>query len=93
MSTFANLVDVYSNEDPVALVTKDLHSPIDIIIQNIDGNSILYIGDSNVNSENFGLMLTQGMGVCLSLGPDDDLWVTSNDWALISVLKTTGKGR
>lgn len=89
MSTFSYLLSVDSG-DVSTIQTGETHSPFEIIVQNVGADNV-YLGQHDVATDHYGLKLTPGMGVSMSLNPSDGLWATSDGSSTLSVLKTSGK--
>jgi len=53
------------------------HSGMDITIQNIDEEAVVYIGDANVTTSNYGFRLIPGAAWSVELPPKDNLYAIS----------------
>lgn len=70
------------------------NSPCEVMVQNINGDGIaVYLGNHNLNPQNYGIKLLDGMTLSISLGPSDDLWAFADGNINITVLKTAGNRR
>lgn len=89
MSTFNYLIDL-TDGDLYEIVAANFASG-DVIVQNTGSTDVL-LGNSNVASDNYGLKLTPGMGLSVSLGSSDELYaLTVGGDSQISILLVRGK--
>jgi len=65
-----------SSSTPVSPGT--VHSGMDITIQNIDENAVVYLGGKGVSSANYGFRLTPGAAWSVELPPKDNIYAISD---------------
>ena len=85
-----------SPDGPTAIVDLENapNSPCEIMIQNINGDGVaVYLGNHNLDPQNYGIKLLDGMTLSIALGSSDDLWAFADGNINITVLKTSGSRR
>jgi hypothetical protein len=90
MATYHEIVTL-SNTTPVELTPEGkVHSGLDLTVQNIDEEAIVYLGAEDVSSTSYGLKLLPGAGFSIELNPRDELYAISDtddsEVALLRVL-------
>ena len=67
-----------------------VHSGLDLTVQNIDEEAIVYLGAEDVSSTSYGFKLLPGAGFSVELNPRDELYAISDtddsEVALLRVL-------
>lgn len=67
-----------------------IHSGLDLTVQNIDEEAIVYLGAEDVSSTSYGFKLLPGAGFSIELNPRDELYAISDtddsEVALLRVL-------
>jgi hypothetical protein len=67
-----------------------IHSGLDLTVQNIDEEAIVYLGAEDVSSTSYGFKLLPGAGFSVELNPRDELYAISDtddsEVALLRVL-------
>lgn len=90
MATYHEIVTL-SNSIPVELTPEGkVHSGLDLTVQNIDEEAIIYLGAEDVSSTSYGFKLLPGAGFSIELNPRDELYAISDtdesEVALLRVL-------
>ena len=90
MATYHEIVTL-SNTTPVELTPEGkVHSGLDLTVQNIDEEAIVYLGAEDVSSTSYGFKLLPGAGFSIELNPRDELYAISDtddsEVALLRVL-------
>jgi hypothetical protein len=90
MATYHEIVTL-SDTTPVELTPEGkVHSGLDLTVQNIDEEAIVYLGAENVSSTSYGFKLLPGAGFSIELNPRDELYAISDtddsEVALLRVL-------
>jgi hypothetical protein len=90
MATYHEIV-THSDTTPVELTPEGkVHSGLDLTVQNIDEEAIVYLGGEGVTTENYGYKLEPGDGFSIELNPRDQLFAISDtdesEVALLRVL-------
>jgi hypothetical protein len=90
MATHHEIVTL-SNTTPVELTPEGkIHSGLDLTVQNIDEEAIVYLGAEDVSSTSYGFKLLPGAGFSIELNPRDELYAISDtddsEVALLRVL-------
>ena len=69
-----------SNTEPVRVSPPGrIHSGRDITIQNINDSGYLYVGNSNVSSENYGYRIDKDTAISFELSGKDVVYVIASD--------------
>lgn len=66
-----------SASEPTLVSSKAVHSGEDITIQNIDPQSVVYVGNEDVSSISYGFRIEPGGAWSVELAPRNDLFVIS----------------
>jgi hypothetical protein len=90
MATYHEIVTL-SDTTPVELTPEGkVHSGLDLTVQNIDEEAIIYLGAEDVSSISYGFKLLPGAGFSIELNPRDELYAISDtdesEVALLRVL-------
>ena len=90
MATYHEIVTL-SDSTPVELTPEGkVHSGLDLTVQNIDEEAIVYLGAEDVSSSSYGFKLLPGAGFSIELNPRDQLYAISDtdesEVALLRVL-------
>jgi hypothetical protein len=90
MATYHEIVTL-SDTTPVELTPEGkVHSGLDLTVQNIDEEAIVYLGAEDVSSTSYGFKLLPGAGFSIELNPRDELYAISDtdesEVALLRVL-------
>ena len=90
MATYHEIVTL-SDTTPVELTPEGkVHSGLDLTVQNIDEEAIIYLGAEDVSSVSYGFKLLPGAGFSIELNPRDELYAISDtddsEVALLRVL-------
>lgn len=90
MATYHEIVTL-SDATPVELTPEGkVHSGLDLTVQNIDEEAIIYLGAEDVSSTSYGFKLLPGAGFSIELNPRDELYAISDtdesEVALLRVL-------
>jgi hypothetical protein len=90
MATYHEIVTL-SDSTPVELTPEGkVHSGLDLTVQNIDEEAIIYLGAEDVSSTSYGFKLLPGAGFSIELNPRDELYAISDtddsEVALLRVL-------
>lgn len=90
MATYHEIVAL-SDSTPVELTPEGkVHSGLDLTVQNIDEEAIVYLGAEDVSSTSYGFKLLPGAGFSIELNPRDELYAISDtdesEVALLRVL-------
>jgi hypothetical protein len=90
MATYHEILTL-SNSTPVELTPEGkVHSGLDLTVQNIDEEAIVYLGAEDVSSTSYGFKLLPGAGFSIELNPRDELYAISDtddsEVALLRVL-------
>ena len=90
MATYHEIVTL-SDSTPVELTPEGkVHSGLDLTVQNIDEEAIVYLGAEDVSSTSYGFKLLPGAGFSIELNPRDELYAISDtddsEVALLRVL-------
>ena len=90
MATHHEIVTL-SDTTPVELTPEGkVHSGLDLTVQNIDEEAIVYLGAEDVSSTSYGFKLLPGAGFSIELNPRDELYAISDtddsEVALLRVL-------
>ena len=90
MATYHEIVTL-SDSTPVELTPEGkVHSGLDLTVQNIDEEAIVYLGAEYVSSTSYGFKLLPGAGFSIELNPRDELYAISDtdesEVALLRVL-------
>lgn len=84
-----HILTTLSDSVATRLTPNGLHSGMDITIQNVDEDALVYIGGEGVTSENFGYRLNPGLAISFELPGRDALYaITDTNGSQIAVLKT-----
>jgi hypothetical protein len=90
MATHHEIVTL-SDTTPLELTPEGkVHSGLDLTVQNIDEEAIVYLGAEDVSSTSYGFKLLPGAGFSVELNPRDELYAISDtddsEVALLRVL-------
>jgi hypothetical protein len=90
MATYHEIVTL-SNATATELTPEGrIHSGLDLTVQNIDEEAIVYLGAEDVSSTSYGFKLLPGAGFSIELNPRDELYAISDtddsEVALLRVL-------
>ena len=90
MATYHEIVTL-SDTTPVELTPEGkVHSGLDLTVQNLDEEAIVYLGAEDVSSTSYGFKLLPGAGFSIELNPRDELYAISDtddsEVALLRVL-------
>ena len=90
MATHHEIVTL-SDTTPLELTPEGkVHSGLDLTVQNIDEEAIIYLGAEDVSSISYGFKLLPGAGFSIELNPRDELYAISDtdesEVALLRVL-------
>ena len=90
MATYHEIVTL-SDSTPVELTPEGkVHSGLDLTVQNIDEEAIVYLGGEGVTSTSYGYKLEPGDGFSIELNPRDQFFAISDtdesEVALLRVL-------
>jgi hypothetical protein len=90
MATYHEIVTL-SDSAPVELTPEGkVHSGLDLTVQNLDEEAIVYLGAEDVSSTSYGFKLLPGAGFSIELNPRDELYAISDtdesEVALLRVL-------
>jgi len=90
MATYHEIVTL-SDTTPLELTPEGrVHSGLDLTVQNIDEEAIIYLGAEDVSSTSYGFKLLPGAGFSIELNPRDELYAISDtnesEVALLRVL-------
>lgn len=78
-----------SSSEATRLTPNELHSGMDITIQNVHATAIVYIGAEGVSSSDYGYKLTPSNAWSIELPGQDALYaITDTNGSKIAVLKT-----
>ena len=79
-----------SDTESTRVSSRPTHSGEDITIQNIDSEAVVYLGNSNVSTTNYGFRLTPGAAWSVELPPKDEIFaVSETDGSKVAVLKVS----
>ena len=90
MATYHELVVLSDTTETELTPEGKVHSGLDLTVQNIDEEAIVYLGGEGVTAENYGYKLEPGDGFSIELNPRDQLFAISDtdesEVALLRVL-------
>ena len=90
MATYHELVVLSDTTETELTPEGKVHSGLDLTVQNIDEEAIVYLGGEGVTTENYGYKLEPGDGFSIELNPRDQLYAISDtdesEVALLRVL-------
>ena len=90
MATYHELVVLSDTSETELTPEGKVHSGLDLTMQNIDEEAIVYLGGEGVTTENYGYKLEPGDGFSIELNPRDQLYAISDtdesEVALLRVL-------
>jgi hypothetical protein len=90
MATYHELVVLSDTTETELTPEGKVHSGLDLTVQNIDEEAIVYLGGEGVTAENYGYKLEPGDGFSIELNPRDQLYAISDtdesEVALLRVL-------
>lgn len=67
-----------SNSDPIRLTPNGIHSGMDLTLQNVDSEAIVYLGGEGVSSTNYGIRLNPNDVFSIELTGTDALYAISS---------------
>jgi hypothetical protein len=90
MATYHEIVMLSDTSETELTPEGKVHSGLDLTVQNIDEEAIVYLGGEGVTTENYGYKLEPGDGFSIELNPRDQLYAISDtdesEVALLRVL-------
>lgn len=78
-----------SNTTATLLTPGEVHSGLDVTIQNVHASAIVYLGGIGVSSSNYGYRLDAGTAFSIELSGRSKLYaITNTNGSTVAVLKT-----
>ena len=88
MTTFHNLVTLSDASATELTPAGEVHSGLDLTVQNVNETAVVYIGASGVTASNYGFKLEPGDAFSVELNPRDQLFAISDtDGASLALLR------
>ena len=79
-----------SDTTPTRLSPNGVHSGTDITIQNVNSEGYVYVGGSNVATNNYGYRISPNHAISFELSGQDGLWAVSSEDELLAAVIQTG---
>jgi len=77
-----------SNNSSTLLTPYNIHSGMDITIQNVDTAAYVYVGGQGVSATNYGYRISPNNAISFELGANDSLYAVSDtNGSKIAIIK------